>query len=40
MKPKAAFYTAVGFATYKTAKLLAKRKARAVLRGSGSDTGR
>lgn len=34
MKPKTMFYTALGFATYKVGKHVAKRKARAALKGS------
>ena len=36
MKPKTMFYTAVGFATVKVGKHLAKRKARQVLLGQSS----
>ena len=39
MKPKTMFYTAVGFATYKIGKRVAKRKARQALRGSPPDKG-
>jgi hypothetical protein len=37
MKAKTMFYTALGFATYKVGKQMAKRKARAALSGSRTD---
>jgi hypothetical protein len=39
MKPKTMFYAAVGFATYKIGKRVAKRKARQALLGSPPDKG-
>jgi hypothetical protein len=37
MKPKTMFYTALGFATYKVGKHMAKRKARQALAGQTPD---